>query len=152
MKKSIKYILMGLGAVMLIGIIGAAMSDSKVSKTTSASGSTVQTEQKSEPATATKEPEPASQEIEILQKTSQTEDAGGETMITVHVQVRNNTSELKDYVEVKATFYDKDGKIVGTAMGNTTNLAAGAKRTIDVVGMNIEHSAKYELEVGDSVF
>jgi len=39
----------------------------------------------------------------------------------------------------------------GTGMGNTSNLAAGAKRVIDVVGTDIEGCDHYEVEVSDQL-
>lgn len=59
----------------------------------------------------------------------------------------NNSDVLKSYVQANATFYDKQGTIVGTGMGNTTNLAPHSKRTIDVIGMGVEHSSRYEVEL-----
>ncbi|MRG45898.1 hypothetical protein GFS24_12280 [Chitinophaga sp. SYP-B3965] len=84
--------------------------------------------------------------IQILQHNEKIENMASETMRTIHVTVQNNGSSLEDYVEVKATWYDKDGKVVGTGMGNTTNLASGAKRTIDVLGLSIEKAVKYDIE------
>jgi len=64
---------------------------------------------------------------------------------TICVVVKNNTTSLMSYVELNATWYDSKGTVVGTGMGNTTNLAAGAKRTIEVTGMDIYNAVKYEL-------
>ncbi len=90
--------------------------------------------------------------IEILQHSEKKETLAGSTYRTVHVQVQNNGSNLEDYVEIKATWFDKDGKIVGTGMGNTTNLASNAKRVIDVQGMDVDNAARYELEIATTPF
>jgi hypothetical protein len=144
MKKAIKYILMGVGALVIVGMIGAALSSPSKK-----SGADIQT---SPTKNEVKTNEPQKEDLEILQQTAKTETLEGSNIITIHAQVQNNTDELKDYVEVKATFYDKNGKLVGTGMGNTTNLAAHAKRVIDIQGMDIDNGAKYELEVKDSPF
>jgi hypothetical protein len=104
-----------------------------------------------EPSASPTAATPASK-IAIIQHSEKKETLDGSTYRTIHVQVQNNDSELQDYVEVKATWFDKDGKIVGTGMGNTTNLAANAKRVIDVQGMEVDNAAKYELEVSTSPF
>jgi archaellum component FlaG (FlaF/FlaG flagellin family) len=140
MKKAIKYILMGFGVIMIIGIIAAALSSNKPTVSSSSSKG-----EKSETKTS-------KNDLEILQETSESQVLGSDTVVTVHVQVKNNTDELKQYVQASATFYDADGKIVGTGMGNTTNLSAGAKRTIDVQGMNVSNGHHYELEVHDHPF
>jgi cytoskeletal protein RodZ len=146
MKKVIKFILMFFGVLAIIGIIAAALSNSKTTK--SAGSTVVQTKAAStQPQQDQKQDERP--ELEIIKQSASSEVLNDETIVTVHVQVQNNTNQLKDYVQVSATFYDKAGKIVGTAMGNTMNLAAGAKRTIDVVGMDIEKSDHYEVEVAD---
>jgi hypothetical protein len=90
--------------------------------------------------------------IEILQHSEKKETLDGSTYRTIHVQVQNSGTILQDYVEIKATWFDKDGKVVGTGMGNTTNLAANAKRVIDVQGMEVDNAAKYELEIATTPF
>ncbi|MDR9399578.1 MAG: FxLYD domain-containing protein, partial [Salibacter sp.] len=67
-------------------------------------------------------------------------------------RVKNNTDDLATYVELKGTFYDENGKIVGTAMGNATNLASNAEKTIDVLGLDIDNAAKYEIQVNNVMF
>lgn len=86
--------------------------------------------------------------LEILQHQEQVEPTDT-TIHTIHVEVRNNSDAIKDFVEINATWYDANGKIVGTGMGNTTNLPSKEKRTIDVMGMNIEKASKYELSIAD---
>ena len=68
------------------------------------------------------------------------------------VLVKNNSGILQDYVQVNATWYDKDGKLVGKGMGNTTNLADGAKRSIEVHCSDIVGGVRYELEIGKTPF
>jgi len=84
-------------------------------------------------------------EVEILKQTSTYEDVMD--AYTIHCRVRNNTDELITYVDLKATFYDKQGNIVGTGLGNAVNFAAGAEKTIDVMGMDIQNCDTYEVQV-----
>ncbi|MDD3005839.1 FxLYD domain-containing protein, partial [Flavobacterium sp.] len=58
--------------------------------------------------------------------------------------------KLINYVDIKATFYDKDGNIVGTGLGNAANFAGGAEKTIDVIGLDIQNCEKYEVQVNNS--
>ncbi|MBF4515504.1 hypothetical protein IRZ71_04085 [Flavobacterium sp. ANB] len=67
---------------------------------------------------------------------------------TIHCRLRNNTNELITYLDLKATFYDKEGNIVGTGMGNAANFAAGAEKTVDVMGLDIQNCENYEVEIG----
>ncbi|HLO73041.1 MAG TPA: FxLYD domain-containing protein [Flavobacterium sp.] len=69
---------------------------------------------------------------------------------TIHCRVKNNTDKLINYVDIKATFYDKDGNIVGTGLGNAANFAGGAEKTIDVIGLDIQNCEKYEVQVNNS--
>ena len=69
---------------------------------------------------------------------------------TVHCRVKNNTEKLIDYVDLKATFYDKKGNIVGTGIGNAANFAAGAEKTIDVIGLDIQNCDTYEVQVNNT--
>ncbi|MGX7666061.1 FxLYD domain-containing protein [Flavobacterium pedocola] len=86
-------------------------------------------------------------EVEILKHTANYESTMN--AYTVHCRVKNNTDELIDYLDLKATFYNKKGDIVGTGIGNAANLAAGAEKTIDVLGIDIQNAENYEVEVGN---
>lgn len=70
---------------------------------------------------------------------------------TIHCRVRNNSSELINYLDIKATFYDKKGNIVGTGMGNAANLAGGAEKTIDVMGLDIQNCESYEVAIDNII-
>lgn len=88
--------------------------------------------------------------VEILQQTSEYESYTNS--YTIHCRVKNNTSKLITYMDINATFYDKNGVIVGTGMGNTTNLAAGAEKTIDVLGLDINNADKYEVQIDNVMY
>lgn len=68
---------------------------------------------------------------------------------TIHCRLRNNTNELITYLDLKATFYDKDGNIVGTGIGNAVNFAAGSEKTVDIMGLDIQNCNTYEVEIGN---
>lgn len=88
--------------------------------------------------------------VEILQHTSEYESYTNS--YTIHCRVKNNTDKLVTYMSINATFYDKNGTIVGTGMGNTANLAAGAEKTIDVLGLDINNADKYEVQVDNIMY
>lgn len=71
---------------------------------------------------------------------------------TIHCRVKNNTEKLVSYLDIQATFYDEKGNIVGTGMGNAANLAAGAEKTVDVMALDIDNAAKYEVQVDNIMY
>lgn len=85
-------------------------------------------------------------DVEILKQTAKYEPTF--SSFTIHCRLKNNSSELISYLDLKATFYDKDGNIVGTGTGNAANFAAGAEKTVDVMGLDIQNCETYEIEVG----
>ena len=84
-------------------------------------------------------------ELELLQHNATYEDVIGTH--TIHCKVRNNGKDLVSYIDLKATFYDKNGNIVGTGLGNAANLAGGATKTIDVMAIGVENADRYEVEI-----
>lgn len=125
-----KKVLIGFGVFILIGFL-----------------SNLGKNEKKENINALKESESVP-DIEILKHNATYE----ETMdsYTVHCRVKNNTEELIGYVDLKATFYDKKGNIVGTGIGNAANFAAGAEKTIDVIGLDIQNCENYEVQVNNT--
>lgn len=65
----------------------------------------------------------------------------------VHVEVKNNSDQLIQYVELKGVWKDASGNIVGTGIGNASNLPAGQTKTIDVTGLDIQNAATYDIEI-----
>jgi hypothetical protein len=45
-----------------------------------------------------------------------------------------------DYVQIQANFYNRNDVKVGSAMGNTNNLAAGAKWRFELMAMSMDTS------------
>jgi hypothetical protein len=64
-------------------------------------------------------------------------------------QVKNNSASLLKYVTVKATFYNSDGKIVGTGVGNATNISSNAESTITIFASNVTNATKYDVKVSN---
>lgn len=89
-------------------------------------------------------------DIEILKHSMTYESTMGAH--TIHCRTRNNTDKLVMYMDIKATFYDKDGNIVGTGLGNTANLAGHAEKTIDVMAIGVENASKYEVQVDNVMY
>ena len=85
-------------------------------------------------------------DIEILKQSAKYESTM--SSYTIHCRIKNNTANLITYLDLKATFYDKNGNIVGRGMGNAANFAAGAEKTVDVMGLDIQNCETYEVEVG----
>jgi Tfp pilus assembly protein PilF len=83
--------------------------------------------------------------VEIIKYSSDYESTMNSYTITC--RVKNNTDKLVSYMDIQATFYDKDGKIVGTGMGNAVNLAAGAEKTIKVLALDIDNADKCEVQI-----
>ncbi|WP_211196215.1 FxLYD domain-containing protein [Flavobacterium sp. H122] len=131
--------------VIISLIILTNLGDEKI-KTNSSNASTVSSEKESIAETEVKKTE-SKPDVEILKQTATYQDVMN--AYTIHCRVRNNTSELISYVDLKATFYDKKGNIVGTGIGNAANFAAGAEKTIDVMGVDIQNCDNYEVQVNN---
>jgi hypothetical protein len=132
MKRKVKHLFSALAFAGFIFIaFGSGDDDKKSSKNSS---TTISSSETSKP------------DVEILKYSAKYEPTL--STYTVHCRVKNNTTDLISYLDLKATFYDKNGNIVGTGMGNAANFAAGAEKTIDVLGMDIQNCETYEVEVG----
>jgi hypothetical protein len=141
MKNKVTHVLSALTFAIFIFI--AFGTDDENSNSSSGSGGTgtdTETEQKqnSEP------------DVEILQHSSEYNSTMNS--YTVHCRVRNNTNDLISYLDIKATFYDEQGKIVGTGTGNAANLAAGAEKTIDVMAMGVDNADRYEVQINNVMY
>lgn len=135
MKKALKIGCGIVAAIVVIVIIGSVIGIA----TTENGDSTVKTE--------SGEKAPA---VEILQHKADYEKYS--KSYTVHVRCKNNTENLIKYLQINVTFYDKEGNIVGTGIGNTTNFAAGKERTVDVIAMEIEGADNYELDIENIMY
>ncbi len=143
MKKLFKII-----AVIFVGLLLIGMLLPNPKKGAAASAPLASTATAAPDAPATPEAAPAAAEkpeLEILKSS----ESVNEFARTIHVKVRNNTDHLISYADLKGVYYNKKGDIVGTGMGNTANIAAGASKTIDVMAMGIERADHYEVEMGN---
>ncbi|WP_291146848.1 FxLYD domain-containing protein [Flavobacterium sp. UBA7680] len=98
-------------------------------------------------STTVSDTENSKPDVEILKQSASYEPTL--SSYTVHCRLKNNTNELIPYLDLTATFYDKEGNIVGTGMGNAANFAAGAEKTVDVIGLDIQNCETYEVEIGN---
>lgn len=135
-----------IGVTIIIALIVITNLGDKKVKTNNVNSSAISSENTSETKTEVK-PTESKPDVEILKQTSTYHDAMDS--YTIHCRVRNNTNELISYLDLKATFYDKKGNIVGTGIGNAANFAAGAEKTIDVMGMDIQNCDNYEVQVNN---
>jgi len=74
--------------------------------------------------------------LEIL--SIETKDAGtGDGSIYVYVEVRNNTSQVYDYVGLDGDCRDASDRIVGTGIGNTLNFPPNSTIVITMIMLNV---------------
>jgi len=106
-------------------------------------------EDKSKASSALTESQSNVPDVEIIKQSSDYEPTMNS--YTIHCRVKNNTPQLVTYLDLQATFYDKQKNIVGTGMGNAANLAAGAEKTIDVMGLDIDNVDTYEVAVNNVI-
>lgn len=116
-------ILSVIGALIVVGIIASAASGSK-SNTQTVPNSNSDT-------TATQANQPAvSQKEKLTIKNSNYSDANG--LKQVVGEVTNNDSGQHS-ATLKATFYDANGKILGTASGAVNDVAPGETKTFTLI-------------------
>jgi len=60
----------------------------------------------------------------------------------IFVVCRNNSDEDKKYVQINASFFDKDENPVGSGIGNTSNFPAHSEKTITVLGSGLDNTVK----------
>ncbi|NDC40816.1 MAG: hypothetical protein EBZ77_04570 [Chitinophagia bacterium] len=84
-------------------------------------------------------------DITILKSSALSKGMG---LVEVDVRIRNG-NEPVSYADFVATFYDEQGNMLGTGIGNTTNLAAGAEKTVVCIASQINQFAKYDVQVNN---
>lgn len=74
--------------------------------------------------------------------------------VYVYGEATNNTNSLLSYADFTATFYDADGKILGTGIGNLANLPAHESKTVEIIAVDIQPSRikEYKVDVGTTLF
>jgi hypothetical protein len=88
--------------------------------------------------------QPDDQSLEILSVT--TKDAGiGDGSMYAYVEVRNNSDQSYSYVGLEGTCRDASGGIVGTGLGNTTNVAPGSTVVITMILLQVSGCTDVEV-------
>lgn len=140
MKKFLKIVGGIIGALFIIGLLlpdpkkGTAEANATAISPSAGEGA-------GEPVAAVE----AKPDLEILKHN----ETVNEYARVIHVKVRNNTDHLIQYADLKGVYYNKNKDIVGTGLGNATNIAAGATKTIDIQGLGIDNADSYEIEIGN---
>ena len=128
-----KFLQIGGGILLVLLVIGYFSSNDKETTTTTQ-------ESKSEVSAPQK---PA---IEIISQNF----VGGDFGTKVVAEIKNNTNRTASYIDLKSVFYNEQNAIVGTGMGNATDIAAGQTKTIDILTMdNIETAKQFKVEIGN---
>lgn len=97
--------------------------------------------------TKTEKAAPAKPDIEIIQQNDTHKEMFGRNQVTIHAKVRNNRNQTASLLSLKTVFYDDNKNIVGTALGNAVDIAAGATKTIDMRTIDVAGATSYEIEV-----
>jgi len=120
-----KILLWGGGAVLLIVVIGAIAGGGKPSSNTE----TVPNQEKN----ITSEAEPTEQpRVEKMTISNSTANSKGYGVFEVIGEITNNDS-VKHSATLKATFYDRENKILGTAVGAVNDVEAGQTKTFNLM-------------------
>jgi len=129
-----KFLQIGGGILLVLLVIGYFSSNDKET------GTTTTQENKSEISAPQK---PA---IEIISQNF----VGGDFGTKVVAEIKNNSDRTASYIDLKSVFYNEQNAIVGTGMGNATDIGAGQTKTIDILTMDNVGSAKqFKVEIGN---
>lgn len=141
MKKPVKIALIVVGGLVVIGAIAGSGSKSN---TQSVPNSNANSSQATTPTSVT----PAKEKITIKNSSFQDKGYG---FYEVVGEVTNNDTATRT-MTLKATFYDKAGKIMGTAVGAVNELAAGETKTFNLgTSDKVTGYADFKVQV-DSLF
>ena len=128
-----KFLQISGGILLVLLVIGYFSSNDKETTTTTQ-------ESKSE-VSAPKKPA-----IEIISQNF----VGGDFGTKVVAEIKNNTDRTASYIDLKSVFYSEQNAIVGTGIGNATDIGAGQTKTIDIFTMDNVGSAKqFKVEIGN---
>lgn len=134
MKKFFKITGIIIAVIIVISIIGGLM-DNGDSKTKSTTGAP---EPKEEAA-------PAKPKIEVL-SINEKSDAYSSS---VYAEIRNNTDKTATYCDFKSIYLDESGAVIGSGIGNLSDLAPGQTKTTQIISMDdVSNAKKYRVEVG----
>jgi cytoskeletal protein RodZ len=127
-------ILTGLGIFILLAMIGSAMSGNKSSNTDTATNKTP-APQADEAGKTASEQTTAPAATPKLEKMTISNSTAKQTQYGVEVngEIKNNDT-IKHSATLKTTFYDKAGKIMGTAGGAVNDVEPGDTKTFTLMG------------------
>lgn len=130
-----KFLQIAGGILLVLLVIGYFSSNDKETATT-----TTTQESKSEVSAPQK---PA---IEIISQNF----VGGDFGAKVVAEIKNNTDKTASYIDLKSVFYNEQNAIVGTGIGNATEIGAGQTKTIDILTMdNVASAKQFKVEIGN---
>jgi hypothetical protein len=137
-----KNFLKVLGVIFLVFIIIALFagifggSDSSVTKD-------------SDTTTQIKEEPKQTPDIEVVQHNLKKDDF----FTHVYVVLKNNSNKNASYIDINSYFIDESGNIIGRGIGNSSDFAAGATKTIDIMCADDVSTAKsYKVELGNVIW
>lgn len=132
--KVVKALLIGLGGLFVLVIILAAVSMND--KTPDSNSSTTQTTEQQSTETSI--------EKITISNTKYTYTGAFHQIIG---EAKNNDN-VKHSMSIKATFYDADGKIMGTATGFLNDVAPGETKTFNLLGSeDVKGHATFKVQV-----
>jgi len=89
---------------------------------------------------------PAKPAIEIISQNFINSEIGPKVV----TEIKNNTNKAVTYIDLKSVFYDANNSIIGTGIGNATDIPAGQTKTIDILTMdNIAAGKHFKVEIGN---
>lgn len=69
---------------------------------------------------------------------------------TVFAVVKNNSDKTASYLDISSYFYDAEGVVLGSGMGNATEIAPGATKTIEIMCVDdVSKATQYKVELGN---
>lgn len=69
---------------------------------------------------------------------------------TVIAVIHNNANKVATYVDLSSYFYDADGKVIATGMGNATNIEPGQSKNVEILCADkVTGATQYKVELGN---
>ena len=89
--------------------------------------------------------------VRVVKSSVESNYMGMHGCFAVYCTVQNVGGYLINGASFSAIFYDRNGRVVGTALGSCMNLPSGATRIVTLMGMDIYNSDSYIVQA-DAVF
>lgn len=133
--KAVKVILIVVGIFIILAVAGSAMNTKEAVNNTNPTSNSAQT---------TPEPAPAPKEKMTIKNTTF---KPGSTLNEVVGEITNNDT-VQHTATIKATFYDANNKILGTASGSVNEVAPSQTKTFNLITMDkVEGYKEMKVEV-----